>query len=396
MRVRPGTIAGRVNLALAPYGRKLGPDPASISACTMGGVIANNSSGMCCGIEQNTYSTLALADLRAAVGDRRRHRRARRRRRRFAAGRAGAGRRPARAARARCTPTPSCSSAIRTKYRRKNTTGYSLNAFVDFDEPLDVFDPPARRLRGHARVRRRGGARHRARCCRTRRPGCWSSRACTPPAPPSCRCATPAPPPSSCSTGRRCGPSSACRACRPTCRDLPDGAAALLVDLATADPDALPGARAGAQALARAASSSSRRASSPATPPCRRSTGRVRSGLFTSVGAARPTRHVGAARGRDVPGRAPRRRRRRPRRAVRAARLRRGGRLRPRQGRQPALPADAVAQRAGGGRALRALHGRPRRARRRPLRRRAQGRARHRAQHRAVRRAGVGRRTPTR
>ena len=58
VRVLPGTIAGRVNLALAKHGRKLGPDPASISACTMGGVIANNSSGMCCGTEQNTYNTL--------------------------------------------------------------------------------------------------------------------------------------------------------------------------------------------------------------------------------------------------------------------------------------------------------------------------------------------------
>ncbi len=58
VRVKPGTIAARVNLALAPYGRKIGPDPASISACTVGGIVANNSSGMCCGVEQNAYHTL--------------------------------------------------------------------------------------------------------------------------------------------------------------------------------------------------------------------------------------------------------------------------------------------------------------------------------------------------
>ena len=48
----------QVNTRLARYGRKLGPDPASESACTIGGVVANNSSGMACGTELNTYRTL--------------------------------------------------------------------------------------------------------------------------------------------------------------------------------------------------------------------------------------------------------------------------------------------------------------------------------------------------
>jgi len=59
LRVRPGTILSRANLALLPHGYRLGPDPASASACTIGGVIANNSSGMCCGTTQNSYKTLA-------------------------------------------------------------------------------------------------------------------------------------------------------------------------------------------------------------------------------------------------------------------------------------------------------------------------------------------------
>ena len=58
VRVRPGSTVREVNAVLAPYGRKLGPDPASESACTLGGVIADNSSGMHCGTEQNTYRTL--------------------------------------------------------------------------------------------------------------------------------------------------------------------------------------------------------------------------------------------------------------------------------------------------------------------------------------------------
>ncbi len=58
VRVQPGVIGGHVNQLLRPYGVKLGPDPASINACMMGGILANNSSGMCCGVAQNAYHTL--------------------------------------------------------------------------------------------------------------------------------------------------------------------------------------------------------------------------------------------------------------------------------------------------------------------------------------------------
>ena len=58
LHVRPGTVMFRANLALASYGFRLGPDPASYSVATVGGVIANNSSGMCCGTVQNSYKTL--------------------------------------------------------------------------------------------------------------------------------------------------------------------------------------------------------------------------------------------------------------------------------------------------------------------------------------------------
>src|SRR5690606_9259490 len=55
VRVQPGATVRQVNARLAVYGTKLGPDPASEAACTIGGVIANNSSGMACGTEFNTY-----------------------------------------------------------------------------------------------------------------------------------------------------------------------------------------------------------------------------------------------------------------------------------------------------------------------------------------------------
>ena len=58
IRVQPGVIGASANRALIPYRAKIGPDPASIATCTLGGILSNNSSGMCCGVEQNAYHTL--------------------------------------------------------------------------------------------------------------------------------------------------------------------------------------------------------------------------------------------------------------------------------------------------------------------------------------------------
>ena len=58
VRVQPGATVRQLNARLAAYGRKFGPDPASEAACTIGGVVANNSSGMACGTVENSYRTL--------------------------------------------------------------------------------------------------------------------------------------------------------------------------------------------------------------------------------------------------------------------------------------------------------------------------------------------------
>src|SRR5271166_1965814 len=58
IRCQPGVIGARANQMLAPYGAKIGPDPASLATCTIGGILSNNSSGMCCGVDQNAYHTL--------------------------------------------------------------------------------------------------------------------------------------------------------------------------------------------------------------------------------------------------------------------------------------------------------------------------------------------------
>ncbi|MCP5079908.1 MAG: FAD-binding oxidoreductase, partial [Psychromonas sp.] len=58
IKLGPGVIGADANKYLLPYGRKIGPDPASINTCKVAGIAANNASGMCCGVAQNSYHTL--------------------------------------------------------------------------------------------------------------------------------------------------------------------------------------------------------------------------------------------------------------------------------------------------------------------------------------------------
>jgi D-lactate dehydrogenase len=137
IRVQPGVIGGHVNRMLAPFRARIGPDPASINACMMGGILANNSSGMCCGVEQNAYHTLrsltfvlpsgTVIDTAAADADEL----FRAREPRLAEGLLQL--------RAEILASSALCERIRAKYRRKNTSGYSLNAFLDFERPVDIF-----------------------------------------------------------------------------------------------------------------------------------------------------------------------------------------------------------------------------------------------------------------
>ncbi len=136
VRLQPGVIGGRVNRLLAPLGRKFGPDPASINAATVGGIIINNASGMNCGIHENAYQTIVSARIIFADGT------------------------PLdtgnEASKKQFTSTrpyfiqqliklrdqirrdTSFVNLIRHKYAIKNTTGFSINAFVDFDDPFSI------------------------------------------------------------------------------------------------------------------------------------------------------------------------------------------------------------------------------------------------------------------
>ena len=136
VRVGPGVIGGFVNRALARHGTKLGPDPASIDACMIGGIVANNSSGMCCGVERNAYRTLDSLQFVLASGtvvDSALP---------YASERLREGE-PAiwnglASLRDRVRSNPPLAERIASKYRLKNTMGYGLNAFLDFDDPLAI------------------------------------------------------------------------------------------------------------------------------------------------------------------------------------------------------------------------------------------------------------------
>jgi len=136
VRVQPGITGAMVNAFLKKYHSKIGPDPASISAAMMGGILSNNASGMCCGVKLNSYHTTkhirfilpngkafsteenddysrfendckdiyeALAEIKLQINS-----------------------------------NQVLYNKIRTKYKTKTTVGYSLNAFIDFQHPLDI------------------------------------------------------------------------------------------------------------------------------------------------------------------------------------------------------------------------------------------------------------------
>ena len=133
-----GVIGSEANLALKPFGMKIGPDPATINNAMIGGIFSNNSSGMCCGVKQNSYQTIksvrvilhdgsildtsddksieefsknhsdkvkALMDLRSQI-----------------------------------LADSELTKLIERKFAIKNTTGYSINALIDFSNIKDILN----------------------------------------------------------------------------------------------------------------------------------------------------------------------------------------------------------------------------------------------------------------
>jgi D-lactate dehydrogenase len=133
---QPGVVGGHLNRLLAPHRTRLGPDPASIDAATIGGILVNNSSGMCCGVAQNSYHTLDSLGALLADGTwvdtswEDADTQLRRIRPDLHAGLA--------ALRDEVRTDEALASRIRHKFSTKNTSAYSLNALVDHDRPVNI------------------------------------------------------------------------------------------------------------------------------------------------------------------------------------------------------------------------------------------------------------------
>ncbi|WP_163835632.1 FAD-binding and (Fe-S)-binding domain-containing protein [Spartinivicinus ruber] len=136
--LQPGVIGADANKYLAPFQRKIGPDPASINTCKIGGIAANNASGMCCGTAQNSYQTVAsmkivfsdgvlldTSSTESIASFKKSHLQFIEEINKL------------------CKQTQdnkALTKQIQHKYRLKNTTGYALNALVDYHDPIKVIE----------------------------------------------------------------------------------------------------------------------------------------------------------------------------------------------------------------------------------------------------------------
>ncbi len=137
IRLQPGITGAMVNAHLRKYSRKIGPDPSSISAAMIGGILSNNASGMCCGVKFNSYHT--TKHIRFILPDGKQ----------FSTEISKDYERFRQECsvlfeelvmiRSEIRSDIFLFNKIREKYRTKNTVGYSLNAFTDYDHPLDIF-----------------------------------------------------------------------------------------------------------------------------------------------------------------------------------------------------------------------------------------------------------------
>lgn len=136
--LQPALTGQQVNNLLSPYAKKIGPDPASINAAMIGGIAANNASGMCCGISQNSYKTLKSMKLIFADGTKLdtscqtsknafklTHCEFLKDLKEFSQS---------------TVKNEELRAKIERKFKIKNTCGYSLNALIDFEDEFEILE----------------------------------------------------------------------------------------------------------------------------------------------------------------------------------------------------------------------------------------------------------------
>lgn len=131
-----GILGSQANAYLAPFGKKIGPDPASINSAKIGGIVANNACGMSSGVELNTMYT--LKDIRLIFADgtildtRDEHSK-----RDFLINKKELVDKVSSLSK-KLKSDPKSVEKIKKKYKIKNTTGYSVNALIEHEDPIKI------------------------------------------------------------------------------------------------------------------------------------------------------------------------------------------------------------------------------------------------------------------
>lgn len=137
VRVQPGITGAMVNAHLRKFQRKIGPDPSSINAAMMGGILSNNASGMCCGVAQNSYHTVKF--IKFILPDGKIYSTEQKEDYERFEKESESLFKEIETLKSKIVSNEALQTKIREKYKTKNTVGYSLNAFLDFEHPLDIF-----------------------------------------------------------------------------------------------------------------------------------------------------------------------------------------------------------------------------------------------------------------
>ncbi|STO97079.1 FAD-binding and (Fe-S)-binding domain-containing protein [Helicobacter canis] len=135
-----GVIGVEANEALKPYGKKIGPDPATINNAMIGGIFSNNSSGMCCGVKQNSYNTIQSARFilhNGTILDTSKNAKPNENIESFLQKHKDKAD-SLLALREEILQDKELCELIKRKFAIKNTTGYSINALLDFSEIKDI------------------------------------------------------------------------------------------------------------------------------------------------------------------------------------------------------------------------------------------------------------------
>lgn len=134
--LQPGIRGSRVDEILAPYGRVFSPDPASKKTAMVGGIVANNASGMKCGTHAN--SDRILRDIRIVLADGTVLDTSDKVSRETFADTHKVLLAEIKSIRDQIRQDTELTQLIRHKYSIKNVTGLNILPFVLFDDPYDI------------------------------------------------------------------------------------------------------------------------------------------------------------------------------------------------------------------------------------------------------------------